>query len=67
MTSQELGALGELFVARKLAGAGVSVQLGGPADLLAEGVPVEVKAARPRPYRSGGYIGYQFCLDRGDG
>lgn len=63
MTHNELGAMGELHVARLLAEAGLSVQFGGPADLLIEGAPVEVKAARPRPYRAG-YTGYQFCLHR---
>ena len=64
MTSNELGALGELYVARTLVGAGLQVELGGPADLVAEGVPIEVKAARPGSYRSGGYRGYQFCMHR---
>jgi len=59
----ELGAMGEAYVARLLTGAGLAVQYGGPADLLIEGVPVEVKAARFVPYKRG-RNGYQFCLHR---
>jgi len=64
MTHNELGALGEHYVARLLSGVGLDVERGGPADLLVEGVPLEVKAARPAPYRSGSDQGYQFCLHR---
>ena len=64
MTAQELGAMGEFYVAGLLAAAGLAVERGGPADLLIEGVPVEVKAARPGRYRSDGRQGYQFCLHR---
>jgi hypothetical protein len=31
---------------------------------MVEGIAIEVKAARTRPYRNGGYPGYQFCLHR---
>jgi hypothetical protein len=61
MTAQELGAMGELFVMRQLEAVGLEVERAGGADLLVEGVPIEVKAARPKPYRRG-YRGYQFCL-----
>jgi hypothetical protein len=64
MTSQELGATGELYTMRLLQSAGLRVEAGGPADLLADGIPIEVKAARPGPYRTRGYTGYQFCLRR---
>ena len=63
MNHTELGAMGEVYVARMLSSTGLSVEFGGPADLLVEGVPVEVKAARHRPYRKG-RLGYQFCLHR---
>ena len=63
MGPQELGAIGEVYVARMLRLAGMKVAIGaGPADLLADGVPVEVKAARVRPYRSRRGLGFQFCL-----
>lgn len=66
MTHNELGAMGETYVYRVLSGLGLSVTPcdGGGPDLLIEGMPVEVKAARPRPYRTGASIGYQFCLHR---
>lgn len=64
MTPQELGIIGEMYVKRLLSSIGLSVERGGPADLLVEGIPVEVKAARKRPYRLGRYEGYQFCLHR---
>jgi hypothetical protein len=66
MTHTELGAMGEAFVYRKLVGAGLAVEFGDEAgpDLVAEGVPVEVKAARAGRYRTGNYRGYQFCLHR---
>ena len=64
MTSQELGQIGEAYVMRQLQRAGLEVEQGGPADLVANGLPVEIKAARPRPYRSGGYRGFQFCLSK---
>ena len=41
MTSQELGNLGEGWVYRQLNRAGLAVEFGGPADLLAEGLPIE--------------------------
>ena len=64
MTGQELGIMGELYVARQLRAVGLDVQHSGPADLVvADGLPVEVKAARPRPYRRG-YRGFQFCLTK---
>ena len=37
---------------------------GGPADLLVDGLSIEVKAARLAPYRSDGRRGFQFCLRR---
>jgi len=49
---------------RQLRRAGLEVHQGGPADLVAGGLAVEVKAARPAPYRSGGRRGFQFCLRR---
>jgi hypothetical protein len=64
MIHTELGALGEHYVARLLSGIGLNVEHNAPADLLVEGIPVEVKAARPRPYRSDGHKGYQFCIHR---
>ena len=63
MTGQELGTIGELWVMRQLRAAGLEVEQGGAADLLADGLAVEVKAARPRPYRRG-YRGFQFCLTK---
>lgn len=64
MTAQELGAIGEAWVMRQLARAGLEVEQGGPADLVAGGLAVEVKAARPAPYKSGGRRGFQFCLSK---
>jgi len=64
MTGQELGAIGEAWVYRQLERAGLDVTLGGPADLVADGLPVEVKAARPRCYRGDGRRGFQFCLTK---
>ena len=64
MTAQELGAMGEHYTAQVLQSVGLAVEFGGPADLVAGGVAVEVKAARPRPYRTGGYTGYQFCVSK---
>ena len=49
---------------RQLQRAGLQVEQGGPADLLAEGLPVEVKAARARRYRGDGRRGFQFCLSK---
>jgi len=54
-----------MYVARMLRLAGMEVAIGaGPADLLADGVPVEVKAARPGRYRGDGRRGFQFCLSK---
>jgi hypothetical protein len=64
MTHNELGQMGEAYVYQLLTGIGLSVEFGGPADLLVNGTPVEVKAARPAPYRGDGRRGYQFCLHR---
>ena len=64
MTSQELGNLGEAWVYRQLQSAGLAVTMGGPADLQVEGLPVEVKTARPKRYRGDGRKGYQFCLSK---
>lgn len=64
MTHNELGEMGETYVCRLLSGLGLDVKFDGPADLLVNGVPVEIKAARPRPYRDDGRKGYQFCLHR---
>ena len=61
MTSQEFGQLGELHVMRILSEAGILTHWGGVSDLLAGGVPVEVKAARQTEY-SKGKRGYRFCL-----
>lgn len=61
MTGQELGILGELYVTRMLSSAGILTCKGGLADLLADGVRVEVKAARRSQYARG-KRGYQFCL-----
>ena len=60
MTHNEIGDFGEQYIARLLAEAG-EVTPGGPADLLFEGVSVEVKTARPSNY-NGRNLGYQFCL-----
>jgi len=64
MTHTELGKAGEAYVGRLLSSAGLQIRFDGPADLTVNGLPVEVKAARPTLYRSGGYVGYQFCLNR---
>ena len=64
MTSQELGAMGEHYVARLLTGVGADVEYSGPADLLVGGWPVEVKAARSARYRTDARRGFQFCLHR---
>ena len=69
MNSQELGTLGELFVMRALSQVGLQVEQDGPADLAIrlpddQVLPVEVKSARPAPYRTQGYTGYQFCLHK---
>jgi hypothetical protein len=64
MTAQELGAMGEYYAAQVLRSVGLRVRFDGPADLLADGVPIEVKAARPGRYRKGRYTGYQFCLTK---
>ena len=64
MTSQELGALGELWVMRQLQSVGLDVTRGGPADLLANGLPIEVKTARAKRYRGDGRRGYQFCVSK---
>lgn len=63
MSYQLLGHHGERYVAGKLALMGATVQGGGPADLLVNGVPIEVKTANYCPYRPG-HLGYQFCLRR---
>jgi len=65
MRSQELGTMGEVYVARLLEGAGLAVAWDGPADLVVGGVPVEVKTARPRQYRGdSSRLGFQFCLSK---
>ena len=64
MTSQELGAIGEAWVYRQLERAGLDVEFGGPADLLADGLPVEVKTARAKRYRGDSRRGFQFCLSK---
>jgi len=64
MGPQELGVLGEVWTMRQLQRAGLTVTLGGPADLLADGLPVEVKTARARRYRGDGRKGYQFCVSK---
>ena len=63
MTGQELGVMGELYVARQLRAVGLDVQRSGPADLVADGLAVEVKAARAKPYKRG-RKGYQYCLHK---
>ncbi len=62
MGPQELGAMGEAYTAQILKQAGLQVEHGGPADLVADGVAIEVKAARPSAYRADGRRGFQFCL-----
>ena len=52
MPHNQLGATGEAHVAHVLRSVGLDVQFGDPADLLVDGIPTEVKAARPAPYRS---------------
>ena len=64
MTHTELGLAGERFVALLLRRAGVPVERGGPADLLANGTAIEVKAARPSARAGGRRPGFQFCLRR---
>jgi hypothetical protein len=64
MTGYELGDLGERYVAMLFHRAGLRVERAGPADLLVEGVPVEVKAARPGGYCGDERRGFQFCLRR---
>ncbi len=64
MIHTELGVAGEAYVARLLSSAGLQVQFDGPADLTVNGLPVEVKAARPSLYRRNRCRGYQFCLHR---
>jgi hypothetical protein len=64
MTGYELGLEGERFVASLLYRAGLTVEMGESSDLLVEGVPVEVKAARPSNRGRGRQPEYQFSLRR---
>jgi hypothetical protein len=64
MNPQELGQMGESYVASRLRSAGMDVKPGTTCDLVANGVRIEVKAARFRPYKDNGRHGYQFCLHR---
>ncbi|MBN2392075.1 MAG: hypothetical protein JXR84_15215 [Anaerolineae bacterium] len=58
-----IGAFGEYAVEVILRKAGVDVKRGKPADLICNGVPVEVKTARPTRY-DGRKDGFQFSLRR---
>jgi hypothetical protein len=63
--SYDLGCYGEWFAAQLLESLGLRVERGkgGGADLVVEGIRVEVKIARYRLYKEG-RRGYQFCLRR---
>jgi len=61
----DLGIFGEVYVAEMLRAAGLGgVSLGGPADVIAEGLTVEVKTSRPTSYRGRGSRGFQFLLEK---
>lgn len=62
----ETGELGEALVASMFYEVGISVSTASErADLRIEGaVDIEVKTARPSFYKSGGYRGFQFSLER---
>lgn len=66
ISPQALGHLGEIYLAGQLVDRGAVVSTAGPADLLVNDIPVEVKTARFRPYRSkpNRRLGYQFCIRR---
>lgn len=65
MSPQDLGMMGEQFVAGIMVTKGIPVRAGGPADLVIHGdTPVEIKMARLRPYKAGRQPGYQFCVER---
>jgi len=64
ITHTELGAIGEVYVAHLLSTVGLQVQREGPADLVVNGLPIEVKTARLSFYRNNRRRGYQFCLKR---
>lgn len=59
----ELGAFGEYAVEVILRKADIDVRRGKPADLICNGVPVEIKTARPTHY-NGRAVGFQFSLRR---
>jgi len=59
----DLGNFGEQWIAAIL-GDIAPVEPGARADLRFLGLELEIKTARPRPYRSGNDLGYQFCLTR---
>jgi hypothetical protein len=63
LDSWQVGRLGEQYVAGVLALKGATVTAEGPADLVVNGVPLEVKTARYRQYKRG-RAGYQFCIRR---
>ena len=56
MTHNELGAMGEFYVQQTLTSVGMDVTPGKPADLVVDGWPLEVKAARPGRYRGDGSV-----------
>jgi len=58
------GDLGEEMVYNELCARGYAVEYDVPADLLVNGVPVEVKTAHVSNYRSERGDGYQFCIWR---
>lgn len=63
MNHTDLGTLGEGYVYHLLYKAGFDVAFDGPADLLANQVPIEVKTAQETPHCYK-YHGYQFCVHR---
>jgi hypothetical protein len=52
MPHNQLGATGKAHVAHVFRSVGLNVQFRDPADLLVDGIPIEVKAVRPAPYHS---------------
>ncbi len=63
MNHVELGAYGEMLVYQVLQETGGRVTLGGGADVIFEGIKIEVKTAKPSKY-NGQTLGYQFCLSK---
>lgn len=63
LDSWTVGRLGEQYIAGVLVLKGATVSSDGPADLVVNGVPLEVKTAQYRHYKPGRH-GYQFCIKR---